>query len=76
VAGSLLQASHVGPGALDEETADLPVAASADAEKIGSAARAELAGNKAKRGREIATASELLAIAHFGVFVRFVDTQA
>jgi hypothetical protein len=65
VAVSLFQTSHVGSGALDEQASDILVAASADSEKVGSAARTVLAGNKSKRRGEITTASELLAVAHF-----------
>src|SRR5476651_2693059 len=63
--GSFLQASHVGPGAQDEQAPDIFVAAPADPEKIGLAARTALPGNEPNRCRKIATASVLLCVAHF-----------
>jgi hypothetical protein len=62
--GSFLQPSHVGSGAQDEQTPDIFVAAPADPEKIGLAARTELPGNEPNRCRKIATASVLLCVAH------------
>ena len=63
--GSFFQASHVGSGAQDEQAPDIFVAAPADPEKIGLAARTVLPGNEPNRCRKITTASVLLCVAHF-----------
>jgi hypothetical protein len=61
----VFQPLHIDPSTLHQQLSQVLVTALADPQQIGLATRAVLPGHQADRGGKVATASVLLAIAHF-----------